>query len=199
MVQTRDEENAKKRESYAAIKDDPEFKTKRKIRSKIYNSTLERKKARKEHDALPESKKIKWEREHTPEFLRKNKLQRDKPERKKTAAATTSRRRKKLQLDIFSYFSKLHSNSDIPCCRCCGLNDYIEFLSLDHIQGKIKMDSIKELTDLKYTSEKQNRDLWLWIKNNNYLSNLKKDYFQVLCHNCNQAKSGNKQCPHTRK
>ena len=32
-----------------------------------------------------------------------------------------------IQLKVLQYYSKLHSNSDIACCRCCGLNDHTDF------------------------------------------------------------------------
>jgi len=105
--------------------------------------------------------------------------------------------KKAIQLKVLKHFSKLHSNSYIPCCRCCGLNDHTDFLAVDHIQGKKQMDSIPELKKLGYSSEDQ--ELFKWIIDNNYLSDLKTEYFQILCHNCNQAKAflkNKNKCPH---
>jgi len=44
--------------------------------------------------------------------------------------------REELKLEVFSTLSKLHSNSKIPCCRCCGESSYIEFLTIEHIEGR---------------------------------------------------------------
>jgi len=108
------------------------------------------------------------------------------------------KRNQAIQLKVLRYYSKLHSNSEIPCCRCCGLNDHTDFLALDHIQGRYEMDSIPELVKIEYKSALFARDLFKWIKDNNYLSDLKTEYFQILCHNCNFAKGylkNNNECP----
>ena len=108
------------------------------------------------------------------------------------------KRNQAIQLKVLRYYSKLHSNSEIPCCRCCGLNDHTDFLALDHIQGRYEMDSIHELVKIEYKSALFARDLFKWIKDNNYLSDLKTEYFQILCHNCNFAKGylkNNNECP----
>lgn len=95
--------------------------------------------------------------------------------------------RRKLRKIVFSYYSKKHDDSSIPICHCCK-EDFIELLTLDHIQGKKEMDNISELTSLGYSSKLEISKLLVWIKNNNYLSDLKREYFQVLCYNCNQSK-----------
>jgi hypothetical protein len=70
---------------------------------------------------------------------------------------------------------------DIPCCACCGDSHY-EFLTIDHINndGASHRKSLKDPNRIVY-----------WLKINNYPSG-----FQVLCHNCNLAKSIYKTCPH---
>ena len=92
---------------------------------------------------------------------------------------------------ILEYYSKTLSNSDIPCCRCCGFNEHIDFLAIDHIAGKKQMDSIPELVKLGYSSEMQQESLKLWIIRNDF-----PDGFQTLCHNCNMAKGFYGKCPH---
>ena len=72
----------------------------------------------------------------------------------------------------------------------------MEFLAIDHILGKKVMDSIPELIELGYSSKMKKTVLLNWIKNNNYLSNLQTEYFQILCHNCNVAKGVYDVCPH---
>jgi hypothetical protein len=100
-----------------------------------------------------------------------------------------------LRMDIFPHYSKIHSNSDVSCCRCCGQNSNMEFLAIDHILGKKVMDTIPELIELEYSSTMKKTTLLNWIKNNNYLSNLQTEYFQILCHNCNNAKGIYGKCP----
>ena len=102
------------------------------------------------------------------------------------------------RLNVLKYFSKLHSNSDIPCCRCCGQNSHLDFLNMDHIIGKHDMDSIPELVKLGYSSTMKTATLNRWIIKNNYLSDLETVYFQILCKNCNSAKGvvrNNNECP----
>ena len=108
----------------------------------------------------------------------------------------TAKRSLILRMDIFPHYSKIHSNSDVSCCRCCGQNSNMEFLAIDHILGKKVMDSIPELIELGYSSKMKKNVLLNWIKNNNYLSNLQTEYFQILCHNCNVAKGVYDVCPH---
>ena len=63
-------------------------------------------------------------------------------------------------------------------CACCGESE-IKFLSIDHINGG----------GTKHRKEVGNIPEWL-IKNNFPKG------FQVLCHNCNQAKGFYGVCPH---
>ena len=112
----------------------------------------------------------------------------------KTASYTLN-----LRMEVFPHYSKRHSNNDVPCCRCCGEYSNMEFLAIDHILGKKVMDTIPELIELDYSSKMKKTKLLNWIKNNNYLSNLQTEYFQILCHNCNVAKGVYGKCPHERK
>jgi len=94
---------------------------------------------------------------------------------------------------VLQHYSKNLSNSDIPCCNCCGLNSHLDFLALDHIAGKKKMDSEDELVKLGYSSKLENRVLIKWIIDNNFPKG-----FQVLCTGCNFAKGmkkNNNECP----
>jgi len=88
-------------------------------------------------------------------------------------------------------YSKRLSNSDVPCCNCCGENTAVEFLAIDHIAGRKKMDSEPELIKLGYTSLLQNQALIKWIIEKNFPKG-----FQILCHNCNAAKGYYGKCPH---
>ena len=99
-----------------------------------------------------------------------------------------------MRLKVLQTYSKRLSNSDIPCCRCCEENFHIDFLAVDHIAGRKKMDSEPELVKLGYSSKLQNQPLQQWIIENNFPKG-----FQILCHKCNFAKGikrNNNKCPH---
>ncbi len=87
------------------------------------------------------------------------------------------------RLNILLHYSKYISNSNIPCCNCCGENSHVDFLTIDHIAGKNQMDSEPELIKLGYSSKLKGKGLINWIIENNYPKG-----FQILCHNCNVAK-----------
>jgi hypothetical protein len=98
------------------------------------------------------------------------------------------------RLKILLHYSKYISNSNIPCCNCCGENSHVDFLDIDHIAGKNQMDSEHELIQLDYSSKLRGKGLIHWIIDNNY-----PDGFQILCHNCNVAKGligNNNTCTH---
>ncbi len=73
----------------------------------------------------------------------------------------------------------LHYGGDPPHCSCCG-EGTIEFLAIDHIYN----DGCKHRKTFKGTIEQ-------WLKLHGY-----PEGFQVLCHNCNFAKSHYHGCPH---
>ena len=87
------------------------------------------------------------------------------------------------RLNILLHYSKYISNSNIPCCNCCGENSHVDFLDIDHIAGKNQMDSESKLIKLGYSSKLKGKGLINWIIENNYPNG-----FQILCHNCNVAK-----------
>jgi hypothetical protein len=135
-----------------------------------------KKKYEKEYNLRPEviaSKKVKQK-----EYRERNKDKIDKYRREVVIP-----KNKKIAIEVFSVYSKRHSNSDIPCCRCCGINEHMEFLTIDHIDGRAHL-SEKE-------KELHSKSLNSWLKKNNY-----PDGFQILCFNCNMAKSDKGHCPH---
>jgi hypothetical protein len=66
-----------------------------------------------------------------------------------------------------------------PRCKCCGESE-VKFLSIDHINGggRKHRDSIKG-------------SVYSWIIKNDFPVG-----FQILCHNCNQARGYYGKCPH---
>ena len=96
-----------------------------------------------------------------------------------------------MRLKVLQTYSKRLSNSDIPCCWCCGEKSHIGFLAIDHIAGKKQMDSEPKLVELGYSSSFVSGTLLTWIIKNNFPKG-----FQILCHNCNQAKGFYGKCPH---
>jgi hypothetical protein len=69
-------------------------------------------------------------------------------------------------------------------CTCCGETTY-EFLAIDHINN----NGAKHRKEIGLGGSR----IYRWLKDNNY-----PDGFQVLCHNCNQAKGHYGECPHQR-
>ena len=190
LALTDEERKARRKE----VRDRPENKAKRKISSKEYDSRPEVKAQRKEYRQRPEVKAQRQEYSKDFRDRPENKAKRTSPEVKVKAKNT----RINTRLNVLQHYSKLHSNSDIPCCRCCRLNQNIDFLSLDHISGKQEMNTEPELVKLNYSSKWSTYTLSKWVVENNYLLDLKKDYFQILCHNCNFAKGmlkNNNECP----
>jgi len=179
----------------------PEVKTKRKEIGKKYRARPEvkakKKEYTKEYKVRPEvkAKASKYAKEYNarPEIKKRDTEIRNRPENLTSAKNERDDRR----LKILQHYSKRHSNSDIPCCRCCGENFHVDFLEIDHITGKKQMDLEPELVILGYSSQLRNQNLHRWIIKNNF-----PEGFQILCTNCNFAKGmkkNNNQCPHEMK
>jgi len=86
---------------------------------------------------------------------------------------------------VFSHYS----NGSLKCA-CCGVQG-LEFLTLDHIISRKKMDLDLQLMNMDYSSELEGKDLYYWLEKNNFPSG-----FQILCWNCNFAKGRLGKCPH---
>ena len=188
MVQSKKERKAYLKDYYSR----PEIKAHRKKLAKKYNARLEIKAHRKKYSAKPENvmkrkdyanspkgKATAKAFNRTPQRKAQWKKFRDKLENK----AKRVNRTLKLKFEVFSVYSKRHSNSDIPCCRCCKDSSHIEFLAVDHIHGR------KHLPKEEQTLG--GRDMNNWLKKNNY-----PEGFQILCSNCNFAKAMYGKCPH---
>lgn len=68
-------------------------------------------------------------------------------------------------------------------CACCGITGLV-FLTIDHIKG----DGAKHRRE---ETHKGGIMFYIWLRKNKY-----PEGFQVLCHNCNQAKRQLPRCPH---
>jgi len=182
----RPENKAKAKEYHSR----PENKAKQKERQQ----RPENKVRRKERDQMPENKAKRMARDKSPE----GRARRRKLETRPDHIAKRKEDRENSRLKVLQHYSKTLSKSDVSCCRCCGLNKHTDFLSIDHILGAKKMDSIPEVVKLGYSSKMQSMNLTNWIIANNYLKDLQTEYFQILCHNCNLAKGykkNNNECP----
>ena len=170
-------------------KSSPEYKAKAKVysqrpevkaKAKEYRQSFVAKEKMKKYLARPEVKAKTRARQTQPEYLQKiNEIRRD------------------IRLNVLEHYSKHLSNSNTPCCNCCGENFHIDFLAVDHILGRQEMDSEPELVKLGYSSKLEGKMLQSWIVRNNF-----PDGFQILCTNCNTAKGmkkNNNKCPHEMK
>jgi len=86
--------------------------------------------------------------------------------------------------EVLSHYSKKLSNSDFPCCNCCGEHDFLIFLTIDHITNRKNVTHEKGLGGQK---------MYHYLRKNGYPTG-----YQVLCVNCNSAKSDSGICPHKR-
>jgi len=178
---------AKKRKYYAS----PEGKAK----IKEYSARPEVKASRKEYELKPETMVTRKKYRARPETKAKLKEYHARPEVKAKNNKKAKEQKDIVKMEVYLHYSKIHSNSDIPCCRCCGLNSHVEFLSLDHVAGRKQMDSEPEFVKKGYSSKFKIHQLLPWIKRNNFPIG-----FQILCLNCNFAKGHSKdnKCPHER-
>jgi len=164
-------ENVVKRKSLMST---PEWKEKRLAGQKKYSRT-------------PEAKAIRKILESTPKFKEKHRIQsrlryQNSSEVRAKIKKTTQERTTQFKLEVFTHYSKEISDSDVPICACCKYDD-IRFLTLDHIEGR------KHLP--KKEQKLKTLNLWRHIKK----IGLPKGY-QILCFNCNIAKSTSLYCPH---
>lgn len=126
-----------------------------------------------------ESQKRWRERNREKDTARKIKWARDNRERFNEICRKS---RNKLRKEVLEHYSK-----GKMVCKCCN-EDAIEFLAIDHIEGggNKHRKSISK-------SNSPNTSIYQWLRKNKYPIG-----FQVLCHNCNMAKSLYGECPHSK-
>lgn len=83
------------------------------------------------------------------------------------------------KLMVFEYYGNT--------CKCCGESNH-EFLTIDHINGG-GIKHRKEIGNSKNSTS--STAFYTWLIKNNYPKE-----FQILCFNCNCAKSNHECCPH---
>jgi len=212
-AKARAKELTKRPEAIAKLKERlarPEVKARR----KALNQSPEYRAKQQARETSPEGRAKRNANNARPEVKAYQKASRDKPENKarrklysqsergiaskqkyysgeKYEAVKASNELKRLT--ILQAYSKRLSNSNIPCCNCCGENSHIDFLEIDHIAGKKEMDYEPELIKLGYTSKLKSIEWYNWLIDNNFPKG-----FQILCKNCNQSKAflkNNNECP----
>jgi hypothetical protein len=96
---------------------------------------------------------------------------------------SNNKSRYKLRFSLLSHYSK-----GKMVCACCG-EDHIEFLTIDHVNG----GGNAHRRSIGNGRTASGDVFYYWLRDNNYPPG-----FQVLCHNCNHAKTACGGCPHQR-
>ncbi len=86
----------------------------------------------------------------------------------------------RLKIEVIKHYGNI--------CSCCG-EDCIAFLQIDHINGGGNKHRLAVVG-----SKQGGYSFYLWLRRNNFPKG-----FQVLCANCNMAKSYWGECPHKKK
>lgn len=95
---------------------------------------------------------------------------------KEKRLAGTKAWQQRIKREVLSHYCE-----DALKCACCG-ETIFEFLSIDHINGNGLKH--REIVGSSYR-------YYSWLKRNKYPKG-----YRVLCHNCNQATSYGRTCPH---
>jgi len=186
LVQSKEERYAKAKET----RDKPENKKK----LKEYHSREDIKARRREQGLSPDTIINAKQYRDRSDVKAKQKARTQTLEYKSKKNAKEKIKNNKERLRVIKYYSLKLSMSDTPCCKCCGENFHVDFLALDHIAGRKKMNTEPKLLDKGYSSKLRGKGLHSWIIKNNF-----PEGFQILCSNCNFAKGmtkNNNVCPH---
>ena len=104
------------------------------------------------------------------------------PEKQRQASKEYYQEHDEVKIEALTPYSKKMSNSNVPCCVCVKCREKeIKFLTIDHIHGRRLMGHPHSLNSTR---------LYKWIIKNKF-----PDGLQVMCYNCNIAKSSSKSCP----
>ena len=139
------------------------------------------------YSRTPEAKAKRKILESTPEWKEKHRIYnrlryQNNPDVRDKISSDKKEKTIQIKLEVFTHYSKEISDSDVPICACCKIDD-IRFLTLDHIEGR------------KHLPKKEQKlaslNLWRHVKKTGLPTG-----YQVLCYNCNIAKGTSYFCPH---
>ena len=122
MVISKEERKTKKKEYSVRYNARPEVIAKR----KEYYASPGVKAKMKEYRSRPEVKAKMKEYSARHEVQERKKEYNARPEVKVKRSKSAKEKKDNVKMEVYLHYSKIHSNSDIPCCRCCGLNSHIE-------------------------------------------------------------------------
>ena len=131
----------------------------------------ENKRKRKERELSSAYKSTRKKYRQRPDVKAKLKAYRQRPDVKAKQAVRDKQHRLEVKMDVFRHYSKKLTNSDIPCCNCCGFNDFLISLEIDHIENRNKIG---------YKKDGEGHTMYSKLKREGYPSG-----YQVLCANCN--------------
>ena len=121
---------------------------------------------------------------HVKDLRNKNYAKHKEKNRPRVNKAALERQRKR-KLFVYTKYS-----NGIPECTCCGITG-LEFLTIDHIIPKRKMENDPKMIKIGFKSTRKAGALNQWLVTNNFPKG-----FQILCWNCNFAKGILGKCPH---
>jgi len=112
------------------------------------------------YSRTPEAKAKRKILESTPEWKENHRIYerlryQNNPELRDKISSDTKERTIEIKLEVFTHYSKEISDSDVPMCACCKIDD-IRFLTLDHIVPFSK-GGLTELNNLQILCKKCNR------------------------------------------
>ena len=165
----RKKENIQKREHSRKLRSNPEYREKENKQKREHSRKLR---------SNPEyrEKENKQKREYHRK-LRSNPEYREKENKQKRDSS------KKIKFKVLKQYSEILSKSSRPCCNCCGIKSHIEFLTIDHIDGKKNYSLVEQ--------KLRGHNLYSWLSRNNFPKG-----YQVLCFNCNLSKGFLGECVH---
>ena len=167
----------------------PEVRAKRRVQAQTYNrkpEVLEHRKKYRQKLEVKAKRKITMKAYLTPKVRTRIKKEKREYSKKPTVKKHVSKKHMELKKEVLTPISKKITNSNVLKCNCPGCKEkMIEFLSIDHIDGREKMGHVGWSTET----------LYYWIRRQ-LKQDIIPDGLQVLCHNCNWAKGRYGKCPH---
>ena len=113
---------------------------------------------------------------HRRQIKEYERQRRARQNRKRYQYAWSGKRNTKLKPDVLSHYS-----NGKPTCACCG-EEHLEFLTIDHIDGRKHVGHARAFGGTK---------LYSWLRKNGWPNG-----YRVLCQNCNSTLGFYHYCPH---